>query len=108
MSVDYPISDNLSCLLRHCEGTLVLVIFYVIAACYNSRLHVGPVVNTSDSVGGVGRVACKYVINPTLLMKKKFDVRFYLLVTSLSPLVISRHEAFVIRLSNEEYCNGKF
>jgi hypothetical protein len=69
-------------------------------------LATGPVVNTSDSVGGVGRVACKYVIKPTLLTKKKFDVRFYLLVTSLSPLVISRHEAFVIRLSNEEYCDG--
>ena len=51
-------------------------------------------------------MACKYVIHPTLLLKKKFDVRFYLLVTSLVPLKVSRHETFVIRLSNEEYSEG--
>ena len=30
MSVDYPISDNISCILRHCEGRICRTIFLFI------------------------------------------------------------------------------
>ena len=43
------------------------------------------------------RLASKYVSNPCLLSNKKFDLRFYVMVKSLEPLVVSRHKFFIIR-----------
>lgn len=56
---------------------------------------------------GVGRIACKYILKPTLIMGRKFDLRFYLLVNSFAPLRVARHDAFVIRLSNRKYSSGE-
>ena len=73
--MDYPITDNLSCILRHCE------LF--------------------------SRIVSKYILNPCLLQKKKFDLRYHIIINSLEPLIIYRHELFLIRLANIEYsCNN--
>jgi Tubulin-tyrosine ligase family len=70
-SMDYPISDSLSCALRHLESS--------------------------------PRLACKYVTPPALFKGRKFDLRFYVIVLSLQPLRIFRHEMFVIRAANTQY-----
>lgn len=70
-SMDYPISDSLSCALRHVESS--------------------------------PRLACKYVTRPALYKGRKFDLRFYVIVLSLQPLRIFRHEMFVIRAANTQY-----
>jgi tubulin--tyrosine ligase-like protein 12 len=70
-SMDYPISNNLSCLLRHAE---------------------------LDS-----RIASRYINEPLLLDGRKFDLRYHVLVSSLEPLDVKRHEIFVIRWANHRY-----
>ncbi len=75
-SMDYPITQSLSCALRHLDPC--------------------------------GRLASKYVSNPCLLSNKKFDLRFYVIVKSLQPLVVYCHKFFVIRWSNSDYSASDF
>ena len=49
------------------------------------------------------RLAAKYLTHPATLAGRKFDLRYYVIVTSLQPLVLHRHEMFSIRLANHEY-----
>eukprot|EP00596_Hydrurales_sp_CCMP1899_P003589 CAMPEP_0119053678 /NCGR_PEP_ID=MMETSP1177-20130426/74576_1 /TAXON_ID=2985 /ORGANISM="Ochromonas sp, Strain CCMP1899" /LENGTH=801 /DNA_ID=CAMNT_0007033687 /DNA_START=197 /DNA_END=2600 /DNA_ORIENTATION=+ len=70
-SMDYPITDNLSCALRHVESA--------------------------------PRLASKYISAPALFRGRKFDLRYYVIVLSLIPLRIYRHQMFVIRVANHLY-----
>ena len=49
------------------------------------------------------RLAAKYLIHPATLQGRKFDLRYYVIVSSLQPLVVHRHEMFSIRLANHVY-----
>ena len=49
------------------------------------------------------RLACEYITTPVLYNHKKFDIRFYICILSLSPLIIYRYELFIIRCANIEY-----
>ena len=49
------------------------------------------------------RLACEYITTPVLYNHKKFDIRFYICILSLSPLIIYRYELFTIRCANIEY-----
>ena len=49
------------------------------------------------------RLACEYITTPVLYHHKKFDIRFYICILSLSPLIIYRYELFIIRCANIEY-----
>ena len=73
-SMDYPITSNLSCALRHLESS--------------------------------PRLACKYISNPSLFKTRKYDLRFYVIIQSLDPLIIFRHKMFVVRAANHPYSSS--
>ena len=45
----------------------------------------------------------KYITNPMLIQKLKFDLRIYVLVVSVDPLVIYIYNNGLTRLATEEY-----
>lgn len=45
----------------------------------------------------------KYIPNPMLINGLKFDLRFYVAVTSLDPLMVFVHENGLVRLATEKY-----
>lgn len=47
-------------------------------------------------------IAQKYIKNPCLIHKKKFDIRVYMLIASMDPLIILYHDGF-IRIAAEPY-----
>ena len=49
------------------------------------------------------KVACKYISNPVLFEKKKFDLRFLVLVKSLEPLEIYKSNIFWPRFANKDF-----
>lgn len=49
------------------------------------------------------RLACRYVQSPALFEGRKFDLRYYVIVQSLEPLVLHRHPMFMVRRANTEY-----
>ena len=49
------------------------------------------------------RIASKYVRSPLLHCGRKFDLRYYVCVHSLEPLVLYRHSLFNVRCANSEY-----
>ena len=75
-SMDYPITNNLSCALRHLESA--------------------------------PRLACKYVSSPSLWKGRKYDLRYYVIVLSLDPLILYRHKMFVVRAANILYSSDDF
>jgi len=48
-------------------------------------------------------VVQQYIKNPLLIGNKKFDVRLYILVTSISPVRIYLHEYGLVRFATHEY-----
>jgi tubulin--tyrosine ligase-like protein 12 len=54
------------------------------------------------------RLACRYVTSPLLYGGKKFDLRYYVAVKSMEPLVLARHMQYAIRTANEEYSMENF
>ena len=54
-----------------------------------------------------GLIVQRYVMNPFLITGRKFDMRLYVLVTSLCPLRIYIHESGLARFATHEYDTGK-
>eukprot|EP00050_Salpingoeca_kvevrii_P003570 m.227467 g.227467 ORF g.227467 m.227467 type:complete len:733 (-) comp10851_c3_seq2:20-2218(-) len=50
------------------------------------------------------RIVQRYIPNPLVLDKRKFDVRAYMLIASVSPPLLYFHDGYC-RLSCEEYCD---
>lgn len=48
-------------------------------------------------------IASKYIDNPFLLNKKKFDLRIYVLITSIDPLRIYIYKEGLVRFASEDY-----
>ncbi|KAJ3234362.1 Tubulin polyglutamylase ttll4 [Chytriomyces hyalinus] len=48
-------------------------------------------------------IACKYIQNPYLIDKKKFDIRLYVVVTSFDPLRIYLFKEGIVRFAAEKY-----
>ena len=70
-SVDYPLTRQLSCALRHLDSA--------------------------------PRLASRYIPRPLLYENRKFDLRYYVLVHSLEPLIIYRYRHFIVRCANKPY-----
>ena len=49
------------------------------------------------------RLAARYVAAPGLHHGRKFDLRYYVCVRSLQPLVLRRHRLFTVRAANEAF-----
>jgi len=49
------------------------------------------------------RIASRYVLSPLLHCGRKFDLRYYVCVHSLEPLVLYRHPLFNVRCANSKY-----
>lgn len=49
------------------------------------------------------RIIQKYIQNPMLIDGLKFDLRFYVAVTSLDPLMVFVHQNGLVRLATEKY-----
>lgn len=55
------------------------------------------------------RLASKYVSQPALYQGRKFDLRFYIIVHSLSPLKVYRYDPlFIVRCANGQYESGSW
>lgn len=100
MSVDYPISNELSCLMRHCEGyyhmhpcDIRLMQFLRLTSCHvysAGALGQTHFTENEDADFGsrlVSRVASKYVMHPTTVLGKKFDVRCVALSDCISAVL---------------------
>jgi hypothetical protein len=61
------------------------------------------VIDKLPAKAGGERVIQKYLANPLLIRGLKFDLRFYVSVTSLDPLQIYVHENGLVRLATEPY-----
>lgn len=60
----------------------------------DSTLHMPPIADV---------IVQYYIENPLLITGRKFDLRFYVMVTSCSPLRIYMHESGLVRFSTREY-----
>ena len=54
------------------------------------------------------RLASRYVTNPVLYGDKKFDLRYFVAVKSLQPLVMARHTQYVVRVANDPFAKEDF
>ena len=50
----------------------------------------------------------RYIENPHLINKKKYDLRIYVLITSFSPLRIYLYNNGLVRFATEDYKKGDF
>ena len=59
--------------------------------------------NIKDIDGNYKQIASKYIDNPFTINKKKFDLRIYVLVTSIVPLKIYRFNEGLTRFATDNY-----
>jgi tubulin--tyrosine ligase-like protein 12 len=53
------------------------------------------------------KIAQKYITNPVLRKGKKVDLRFILLVKSISPLMLYLYKNFWVRSANNDYTTDR-
>ena len=114
-SMDYPITSYLPCALRYCSSSKLLSLFLTISSIINphsttsyplSYPSYSPCISPPPSfrhLESSPRLAAKYLTHPATLAGRKFDLRYYVIVTSLQPLIVHRHQMFSIRLANHVY-----
>lgn len=52
-------------------------------------------------------IVMKYIENPLIVSRRKFDIRQWVLLTSVDPLIIWFFDDCYIRFAAEDYENGK-
>ncbi|KRX01880.1 hypothetical protein PPERSA_05719 [Pseudocohnilembus persalinus] len=67
--------------------------------CFNSLIEIQDHVKAKEQQW----VIQKYIENPLIIMKRKFDIRVWVLVTNLNPLTVWIYQEFYVRFSAVDY-----
>lgn len=67
--------------------------------CYNNLVEIQDHIKCKESQW----IAQKYIENPIVILRRKFDIRQWVLITDFNPLTIWIHEEPYIRFSAHDY-----
>lgn len=67
--------------------------------CYNNLVEIQDHVRCKESQW----IAQKYIENPLVILRRKFDIRQWVLVTDFNPLTVWLYDECYIRFSAEDY-----
>ena len=109
MPISYLLPNEISFLKDEMSKENQLFIIKPVASSQGRGIFLTDNINNIPS--GFNMIASKYILNPFLINKKKFDLRIYVFVTSIVPLKIYRYDEGLTRFASDEYnedINDKF
>ena len=109
MPISYLLPNEISFLKDEMSKENQLFIIKPVASSQGRGIFLTDNINNIPS--GFNMIASKYILNPFLINKKKFDLRIYVFVTSIVPLKINRYDEGLTRFASDEYnedINDKF
>ena len=76
---------------------------WIVKPCASSRCKSIYLLTSDQEIPEIEGIVQTYIERPRLVIKKKFDIRLYILVTSIDPVRIYTHRSGFARLSDHEY-----
>ena len=74
----------------------------------NNKSEFKSICKASEVRHGKNYLVSKYISKPHLINDKKYDLRIYVLITSLYPLKIYMYKEGLVRFATEEYIKGNY
>lgn len=100
----YPTSFLLPSEIHEAESLFSTYPLWIFKPCASSRgrgIHL--ISSQNDQLPTSKGILQKYIRNPLLITGRKFDIRLYVLVTSISPLRIYIHKSGLARFATHKY-----
>ena len=101
MPISYLLPNEISFLKDEMSKENQLFIIKPVASSQGRGIFLTDNINNIPS--GFNMIASKYILNPFLINKKKFDLRIYVFVTSIVPLKIYRYDEGLTRFASDDY-----